>query len=43
LSVVERTKYIARVRRLAKACCEAYIKQREEAGFPLLEKTSSIK
>ncbi|MFA4015518.1 MAG: hypothetical protein RUDDFDWM_000605 [Candidatus Fervidibacterota bacterium] len=43
LSVVERTKYIARVRRLAKACCEAYIKQREEAGFPLLEKTTSTK
>jgi glycyl-tRNA synthetase alpha chain len=38
ISVSERTLYIARVRNLAKALCSAYIKQREELGFPLLSK-----
>jgi glycyl-tRNA synthetase len=37
LSVTERTGYIARVRTLAKAVAEAYLKQREEMGFPLLK------
>lgn len=37
-SVTERTGYIARVRNLAKLCAEAYLRQREEMGFPLLEK-----
>ncbi|MDA8173003.1 MAG: glycine--tRNA ligase subunit alpha, partial [Nitrospiraceae bacterium] len=37
LSVTERTGYIARVRNLAKACARAYLKQREEMGFPLME------
>lgn len=36
LSVTERTGYIARVRGLAKLCAEAFYKQREELGFPLL-------
>ncbi len=36
ISVTERTKYIARVRNLAKLCAEAFYKQREELGFPLL-------
>lgn len=36
LSVTERTGYIARVRALAKLCAEAFLKQREELGFPLL-------
>ena len=36
ISVTERTKYIARVRNLAKLSAEAYAKQREEMGFPLL-------
>lgn len=36
ISVTERTGYIARVRSLAKQCAEAYLKQREELGFPLL-------
>lgn len=40
LSVTERTYFITRVREIAKACALAYIKQREEMGFPLL-KTSS--
>ena len=38
ISVSERTLYITRVRNLAKALCSAYIKQREELGFPLLSK-----
>lgn len=36
ISVTERTVYIARVRALAKLCAEAYLKQREALGFPLL-------
>lgn len=36
LSVTERTYFITQVRELAKACAAAYIKQREEMGFPLL-------
>jgi glycyl-tRNA synthetase alpha chain len=38
ISVTERTKYIARVRNLARRCAEAYLKLREEMGFPLLRK-----
>jgi glycyl-tRNA synthetase alpha chain len=38
ISVSERTLYITRVRNLAKALCSAYLKQREELGFPLLSK-----
>ncbi|MEC4676599.1 MAG: glycine--tRNA ligase subunit alpha [Nitrospirota bacterium] len=37
-SVTERTKYIARVRNLAKRCAEAYYRQREEMGFPMIGK-----
>lgn len=36
ISVAQRTSYIGRVRRQAKKLCQAYIKQREELGFPLL-------
>ena len=36
ISVTERTGYIARIRNLARACAEAYLKQREEMGYPLL-------
>jgi glycyl-tRNA synthetase alpha chain len=36
ISVTERTGYIARIRNLARACAEAYLKQREQMGFPLL-------
>ncbi len=36
LSVTERTGFIARVRNLARLCARAYLKQREEMGFPLL-------
>jgi glycyl-tRNA synthetase alpha chain len=37
ISVTERTGYIARVRMLAKLCAEAYLKQRETLGYPLLK------
>lgn len=36
ISVTERTGYIGRIRNLARACAEAYLKQRESMGFPLL-------
>jgi len=36
ISVTERTGYIGRVRRLARMAAKAYIKKREELGFPLL-------
>lgn len=39
ISVTERTGYIARIRSLARACAEAFLKQREHLGFPLLKKT----
>lgn len=38
ISVAERTSFIGRVRELASACCRAYVKQREEMGFPLMGK-----
>jgi glycyl-tRNA synthetase alpha chain len=41
LSVTERTGYIARVRNLSRLCAEAYLKQREEKGFPLLKDSPS--
>ncbi len=43
LSVTERTGYIARVRTLAKAVAEAYLRQREEMGFPLLKEVREWK
>ena len=38
ISVMERTSYIGRIRNLARACAEGYLKQREEMGYPLLKK-----
>lgn len=38
ISVTERTRYIARVRHLARMAAEAYLKQREKLGYPLLKK-----
>ena len=38
ISITERTGYIARVRTLARAVAEAYLKQREDMGFPLLQR-----
>jgi glycyl-tRNA synthetase alpha chain len=44
ISVTERVGYILRVRTLARLCAEAYLKQREEMGFPLLrQKAESSK
>lgn len=37
ISVSERVGYIGRVRQIARRCAEAYLKQREEMGFPLLK------
>jgi len=37
ISVAERTRFIARVRALAKGCATEYLKMREELGFPLLK------
>ena len=38
ISITERTGYIARVRTLARAVAEGYLKQREDMGFPLLQR-----
>ncbi|MFZ5898130.1 MAG: glycine--tRNA ligase subunit alpha [Bacillota bacterium] len=38
ISVTERTGFIARVRALARGCARAYVKQREEMGYPLLKR-----
>ncbi len=38
ISVAERSRLIGRVRNLARLCAEAYLKQREAMGFPLLKK-----
>ena len=40
ISVTERAGYIGRVRAMAKGCAEAYLKRREELGFPLLKNQS---
>jgi glycyl-tRNA synthetase alpha chain len=41
VSVTERTHFIGRVRNLARRAAEAYLKQREEMGFPLLKTAPS--
>jgi glycyl-tRNA synthetase alpha chain len=38
ISVTERTSFIGRVRALARECAQAYVRQREKLGFPLLRK-----
>lgn len=38
IGVTQRTSYIARVRNIARACAEGYLKMREELGWPLLKK-----
>jgi glycyl-tRNA synthetase alpha chain len=43
ISVSERTSYIARIRDLARRVAEAYVDQRRELGFPLLEREHSGK
>ena len=42
ISVTERMGYILRVRTLARLCAEGYLKQREEMGFPLLNKSEEF-
>ncbi|MFA4915996.1 MAG: glycine--tRNA ligase subunit alpha [Syntrophales bacterium] len=42
ISVAERTSYIGRVRNLARLCAEGYLKQRQEMGYPLLERLSGL-
>lgn len=38
ISVTERVRYIGRIRNLARQVAHLYLKQREELGFPLLQK-----
>ncbi|MBW2612857.1 MAG: glycine--tRNA ligase subunit alpha, partial [Deltaproteobacteria bacterium] len=38
ISVTERTGYIGRIRNLARAAAEGYLKQRKAMGYPLLKK-----
>ena len=40
ISVTERMGFILRVRDIARRCAEAYLKQREEMGYPLLRRGS---
>ena len=41
ISVAERTRYIARIRNIARKVAEGYVQQREEMGFPLLKTTTA--
>jgi glycyl-tRNA synthetase alpha chain len=41
ISVTERTGYIARIRNMVRRVAEAYVKQREEMGFPLIKKQAA--
>ena len=41
ISVTERTRYILRMRNLARQVAQVYLKQREELGFPLLKATQA--
>lgn len=38
ISVAERTRYIGRIRNIARKVSEQYVQQREELGYPLLKK-----
>ncbi|MFP3928018.1 MAG: glycine--tRNA ligase subunit alpha [Desulfobacteraceae bacterium] len=40
ISVSERTKYLERIRNLARLACQRYLEQRREMGFPLLKQAS---
>ncbi|GAB1539675.1 hypothetical protein NUACC21_23420 [Scytonema sp. NUACC21] len=41
ISVTERTRYIGRIRHLARKVAQLYVEQREKLGFPLLNKQDS--
>jgi glycyl-tRNA synthetase alpha chain len=43
ISVAERTSYIGRVRAMARSAAQAYVKEREGLGFPLLKGNGSPK
>ncbi|NJK29523.1 MAG: glycine--tRNA ligase subunit alpha, partial [Acaryochloris sp. SU_5_25] len=40
ISVTERTRYIGRIRQMARQVAQLYLQQREELGFPLLKASS---
>jgi glycyl-tRNA synthetase alpha chain len=42
ISVTERTRYIGRIRSLAKQVAILYVQQREQLGFPLLKNTPAV-
>lgn len=42
ISVTERQGFIARVRNMARTCAEAYVQQRGEMGYPLLNKGGAV-
>ncbi|MBN1627227.1 MAG: glycine--tRNA ligase subunit alpha, partial [Deltaproteobacteria bacterium] len=42
ISVAERTKYIERIRNLARKVAKNYLEQREEMGFPLLKRGAHV-
>ncbi len=42
ISVTERTGYIGRIRVIARMIAQAYVKQREEMGYPLLKKAGGV-
>lgn len=42
ISVAERTRYIGRIRGLARRVAQAYVQQREALGFPLLKELTPI-
>jgi len=42
IGVAQRTEYIARVRKLARGCAEAYLALRERLGFPLLKEGAPV-
>ncbi|WJI27939.1 glycine--tRNA ligase subunit alpha [Thermosynechococcus sp. B3] len=42
ISVAERTRYIGRIRGLARRVAQAYVQQREALGFPLLKEPTPI-
>jgi len=42
ISVAERTRFIGRVRALARGAAEGYLKTREELGFPLLREKAGV-
>jgi hypothetical protein len=39
IAVAERTRYIGRIRKLAREVAQLYLQQRESLGFPLLKTT----